>query len=278
MHRLIGKWRRRSTRYLEPGGTSTSLFEIHQPHQHLTIPQLPSPVTAADNMATTVTTTDATTAIPPSQSLYLQNLPEKLQKHDLKRNLYMLFSTYGPVLDVTAVKTSKMRGQAHVLFRDANTATQAMRHTQGMDFFGRELVSFFLLLQSECETKKKLLLIENLESNLRQNSLSDPCETHRHIPRRTTNCKGCCYCKDISNGGTFFPACSPRRPACSSWRPACSSRRPASSSRWPASSTWLAPKGQRRSDAQTARTGSHKGWGGECAQSRCVDWAKEAER
>lgn len=77
--------------------------------------------------------------IPPNQSLYIQNLPEKLQKHDLKRNLYMLLSSYGPVLDITAVKTPKMRGQAHVLFRDVQSATQAMRHCQGFDFFGREM-------------------------------------------------------------------------------------------------------------------------------------------
>ncbi|KXS93694.1 hypothetical protein AC578_3845, partial [Pseudocercospora eumusae] len=77
--------------------------------------------------------------ITPNQSLYIQNLPEKLQKPDLKRNLYMLLSTYGPVLDITALKTTKMRGQAHVLFRDVNSATQAMRHCQGYDFFGREM-------------------------------------------------------------------------------------------------------------------------------------------
>ncbi|KAF2212620.1 hypothetical protein CERZMDRAFT_12837, partial [Cercospora zeae-maydis SCOH1-5] len=84
-------------------------------------------------------TNDVATRTAPSQSLYIQNLPEKLQKHDLKRNLYMLFTTYGPVLDVTAMKGSKMRGQAHVLFRDVNTATQAMRHCQGYDFFGKEM-------------------------------------------------------------------------------------------------------------------------------------------
>ena len=76
----------------------------------------------------------------PNQSLYIQNLPEKLQKPDLKRSLDMLFSTFGPVLDVTAVKSSKMRGQAHVLFRDVHAATQAMRACQGFDFFGREMV------------------------------------------------------------------------------------------------------------------------------------------
>jgi U2 small nuclear ribonucleoprotein B'' len=34
----------------------------------------------------------------------------------------------------------KMRGQAHVVYRDIQTATQAMRALQGFDFFGKELV------------------------------------------------------------------------------------------------------------------------------------------
>ncbi|KAF2485783.1 hypothetical protein BDY17DRAFT_234838, partial [Neohortaea acidophila] len=72
-------------------------------------------------------------------SLYIKNLPEKWQKEDLRRQLYMLFSTYGPVLDVTTLKTSKMRGQAHVLFRDVQTATQAMRACQNSDLGGREM-------------------------------------------------------------------------------------------------------------------------------------------
>ena len=79
-------------------------------------------------------------SIPPNPSLYIQNLPEKLPKDDLRRELYMLFSTYGPVIDVTALKTKKMRGQAHVLFRDVHGATQAMRSCRGFEFFGRSMV------------------------------------------------------------------------------------------------------------------------------------------
>ena len=52
----------------------------------------------------------------------------------------MLFSTYGPVLDVVALKTMKMRGQAHVVFRDVQTSAQAMRSLQGFEFFGKEMV------------------------------------------------------------------------------------------------------------------------------------------
>lgn len=79
-------------------------------------------------------------AVPPNQSLYIKNLPEKFQKDDLRRALYMLFSPYGAVIDVTAMKTSKMRGQAHVLFKDIQSANQAMRACQGLEFFGRQMV------------------------------------------------------------------------------------------------------------------------------------------
>nr|POE63214.1 u2 small nuclear ribonucleoprotein b'' [Quercus suber] len=100
---------------------------------------VPSSLSVFNTIHTTMTAS-TTAVVPASQSLYLQNLPEKLQKPDLRRSLYVLFSTYAPVLDITALKTPKMRGQAHVLFRDVQGATQAMRACQGQDFYGRELV------------------------------------------------------------------------------------------------------------------------------------------
>jgi len=73
--------------------------------------------------------------------LYVTNLPEKkINKTELKRALYMLFSTYGPVLDIVT-RRMNMRGQAHVVYRDIQTSTQAMRALQGFDFFGKEMVS-----------------------------------------------------------------------------------------------------------------------------------------
>ncbi|KAI0548610.1 hypothetical protein F4679DRAFT_585404 [Xylaria curta] len=81
-----------------------------------------------------------TPPIPPNQTLYVTNLPSaKINKSDLKTALYLLFSTYGPVLDVVALKTAKMRGQAHIVFRDTHAATQAMRSLEGFQFLGKEL-------------------------------------------------------------------------------------------------------------------------------------------
>lgn len=52
----------------------------------------------------------------------------------------MLFATYGVILDIVALKTMKMRGQAHVVFRDVDSSTQAMRALQGFTFFGKDMV------------------------------------------------------------------------------------------------------------------------------------------
>jgi U2 small nuclear ribonucleoprotein B'' len=52
--------------------------------------------------------------------------------------LYTLFASYGPVLDVVALK-GKMRGQAHVVFRDIAASTQAMRSLQGFDLCGKQM-------------------------------------------------------------------------------------------------------------------------------------------
>lgn len=78
-------------------------------------------------------------------SLYVTNLPSaKIQKADLRTALYMLFSTFGPVLDIVALKTMEMRGQAHIVFRDIQAATQAMRSLDGQSFLGRPMVRFLL--------------------------------------------------------------------------------------------------------------------------------------
>ncbi|TQN73783.1 U2 small nuclear ribonucleoprotein B [Colletotrichum shisoi] len=92
--------------------------------------------------------------ISPNQTLYVTNLPSnKIQKQDLRIELYLLFSTYGPVLDIVALKTMKMRGQAHITFRDVQTATQAMRSLEGFEFLGRPLTIQYAKSKSDFVAK-----------------------------------------------------------------------------------------------------------------------------
>lgn len=89
-----------------------------------------------------MSTTTTSTSVPPDSNnpvLYIQNLPEKLPKPTLRRALYTFFAPHGPVLAITACKTRRMRGQAHILFRDVACATIALRACHGQEFLGRTM-------------------------------------------------------------------------------------------------------------------------------------------
>ena len=55
----------------------------------------------------------------------------------------MLFSQFGIVLDVVALKTERMRGQAWVSFLTPQNATDAMSSLQGFDFYGKPMVYYY---------------------------------------------------------------------------------------------------------------------------------------
>lgn len=79
---------------------------------------------------------------PPNQTIYINNLNEKVKKDELKKSLYAIFSQFGPILDIVALKTLKMRGQAFVVFRDLPSATNALRSMQGFPFYDKPMVSY----------------------------------------------------------------------------------------------------------------------------------------
>eukprot|EP01006_Ploeotia_vitrea_P061023 TRINITY_DN77073_c0_g1_i1.p1 TRINITY_DN77073_c0_g1~~TRINITY_DN77073_c0_g1_i1.p1 ORF type:complete len:142 (+),score=9.59 TRINITY_DN77073_c0_g1_i1:52-477(+) len=77
--------------------------------------------------------------IPPSQTLYCNNLNDRIPKEELKRSLYLLFSQYGPIMDIVCTKVPRMRGQGFIVFKDTHTATAAMRACSRINFLDKEL-------------------------------------------------------------------------------------------------------------------------------------------
>lgn len=60
---------------------------------------------------------------------------------ELKKSLYAIFSQFGQILDIVAMKTLKMRGQAFVIFKDISSATKALQSMQGFPFYDKPMVS-----------------------------------------------------------------------------------------------------------------------------------------
>lgn len=46
---------------------------------------------------------------------------------DLKKALYAVFGQFGRILDIVALKTFRLRGQAWIVFADVTSATNALR-------------------------------------------------------------------------------------------------------------------------------------------------------
>jgi len=78
-------------------------------------------------------------SIPPNHTIYINNLNEKIKKDELKKSLYAIFSQFGQIMDIIALKTLKMRGQAFVIFKEISAATNALRSMQGFPFYDKPM-------------------------------------------------------------------------------------------------------------------------------------------
>ncbi|EGG17542.1 U2 small nuclear ribonucleoprotein B [Cavenderia fasciculata] len=96
--------------------------------------------TAADTvMDVKVDQTTETTDILPNQTIYVNNINEKLSQKKLKEQLYGLFSKYGTILEIISSKRQKMKGQAFIVFQDITAASNALREMNGFSFFDRNI-------------------------------------------------------------------------------------------------------------------------------------------
>ncbi|KAE9410443.1 RNA-binding domain-containing protein [Gymnopus androsaceus JB14] len=90
----------------------------------------------------------------PNNTLYVNNLNDKVHKDELRIQLLALFTTYGKVIDVVASKSPKMRGQAFLVFSDLAGATTAMRACEGMVFYDKPLRIGYAKTKSYATSRK----------------------------------------------------------------------------------------------------------------------------
>ncbi|XP_014681322.1 PREDICTED: U1 small nuclear ribonucleoprotein A-like [Priapulus caudatus] len=98
--------------------------------------------------------------IRPNNTIYINNLNEKIKKDELKKSLYAIFSQFGQILDIVALKTLKMRGQAFVIFKDINGGTNALRSMQGFPFYDKPMRIAYSKIDSDIIAKQKGTFVE----------------------------------------------------------------------------------------------------------------------
>lgn len=108
-----------------------------------------------DTMDGPVVAPAPTMDIRPNHTIYINNLNEKIKKEELKKSLYAIFSQFGSIADIVALKTLKLRGQAWVIFKEINSATNAMRSMQGFPFYDKPMRISYAKQDSDVIAKMK---------------------------------------------------------------------------------------------------------------------------
>ncbi|CEF60903.1 U2 small nuclear ribonucleoprotein B'' [Strongyloides ratti] len=93
--------------------------------------------------------------IAPNHTLYINNLNEKLKKEKLKEALFAIFTQFGDIIDILAFRNIRMKGQAHIIFKDVSSATRALRAMQGFPFFDKPMRIQYARCDSDVIAKAK---------------------------------------------------------------------------------------------------------------------------
>jgi U2 small nuclear ribonucleoprotein B'' len=78
----------------------------------------------------------------------------------LKKSLYAIFTQFGQIVDIVALKTLKMRGQAFVIFSEISSATNALRSMQGFPFYDKPMKIQYSKTTSDLIAKKNGTFVE----------------------------------------------------------------------------------------------------------------------
>ena len=101
-----------------------------------------------------------------NSTLYINNLNDKVNKHELKRVLYHLFCTYGSILEIRNSRSKVLRGQAFIVFEETKSATNAMRDLQSMNLLGKPMRINYAKSKSNAILRKAGIFIPNKRKNL----------------------------------------------------------------------------------------------------------------
>ena len=90
-----------------------------------------------------------------NHTLYINNLNEKVPLNEMKQTLYLLFSKYGPVLDIIMKKNIMMRGQCFIVFDNLEDAEAAKRAYQGFMLYRKPMNVHYAKAKSDIISKRE---------------------------------------------------------------------------------------------------------------------------
>lgn len=101
---------------------------------------------------------------PPNQTIYVNNISEKIKIPSLLTELKAIFNQFGKIVEIQAKKNLRMRGQAFIIFEDIESAKKAVNSMQGFPFHDKKMRIAFAKIDSDVISKSKGTFVEREKS------------------------------------------------------------------------------------------------------------------
>lgn len=109
--------------------------------------------------------------LPPNQTLYVNNLNDKINVETLKKSLREVFTAFGSIIDIIAMKSLKRRGQAWIVFKETPSATNALKSLQGFPFYNKPMRINYARTKSDVVAKADGTYVERPKKIIKREDL-----------------------------------------------------------------------------------------------------------
>lgn len=109
--------------------------------------------------------------LPPNQTLYVNNLNDKINVETLKKSLREVFAAFGGIIDIIAMKSLKRRGQAWIIFKEVSSATNALKSLQGFPFYNKPMRINYARTKSDLVAKADGTYVERPKKIVKREDL-----------------------------------------------------------------------------------------------------------
>mmetsp|Transcript_18249 Transcript_18249/g.34866 ORF Transcript_18249/g.34866 Transcript_18249/m.34866 type:complete len:244 (-) Transcript_18249:117-848(-) len=90
----------------------------------------------------------------PNNTVYVNNLNERVNIAELKKALTHVFAQFGKILEVQASKALKKKGQAWVVFDEVKSAEKCVKEMEGFNFYDKPMRVTFAKRKSDVIAKR----------------------------------------------------------------------------------------------------------------------------
>ncbi|KAF2019948.1 U2 small nuclear ribonucleo protein B [Aaosphaeria arxii CBS 175.79] len=91
----------------------------------------------------------------PIETIYVNNLEERVKVETLKEALRAIFSHYGTIVDIIAKTSVKRKGQAFIVFDSQKSALEAVEEMTGFELYGKSMKVQMAKTHSDATIERK---------------------------------------------------------------------------------------------------------------------------